>query len=116
MEDPGPTGYDSWSAQVRGVRDRLLRETRAAGLDDRTVDELVEQAAADYRDARVHAYIGILVERAVRDAMIRSNTDWLKCTLFTRSSGISMPLLANTPWRKMTRSLVMTKLVVIHLT
>jgi hypothetical protein len=70
MEDPGPTGYDSWSAQVRDVRDRLLRETRAAGLDDRTVDELVEQAAADYRDARVHAYIGILVERAVREQLV----------------------------------------------
>ena len=69
MEDPGPTGYDSWSAQVRGVRDRLLRETRATGLDDRTVDELVEQAAADYRDARVHAYIGILVEGAVREQL-----------------------------------------------
>ena len=47
--------------------------------------------------------------------IMRSNTDWLKCTLLTRSSGISMPLLATTPWRKMTRSLVMTKFVVAHL-
>ena len=38
--------------------------------------------------------------------------DWLKCTLLMRSSGISMPALANSPWRKITRSLVTTKFVV----
>ena len=41
---------------------------------------------------------------------------WVKCTLLMRSSGISMPLLANTPWRNTTRSLVTTKLVVSHFT
>ena len=41
---------------------------------------------------------------------------WLKWTLLTRSSGISMPALANVPWRKMTRSLVTTKFVVNQLT
>ena len=44
----------------------------------------------------------------------RSITDWWKITLLTRSSGISMPCLANTPVRKITRSLVITKFVVNH--
>ncbi len=45
---------------------------------------------------------------------IRSNTDWLKCTVFTRSSGISTPCLATTPCLKINRSDVITKLVVAH--
>jgi hypothetical protein len=45
---------------------------------------------------------------------MRSKTPWLKLTLFTRSSGISMPLLAITPWRKISRCEVITKLVVSH--
>ncbi len=44
--------------------------------------------------------------------MMRSKMRWWKLTLLTRSSGISMPFLANTPWRKITRSEVITKCVV----
>ena len=46
---------------------------------------------------------------------IRSKIVWLKKTVLIRSSGISMPFLAITPTRKITRSVVTTKLVVTHL-
>ena len=48
--------------------------------------------------------------------MMRSKIVWLKLMLFTRPSGISTPRLAIMPSRKMTRSLVITKLVVRHFT
>ena len=51
------------------------------------------------------------ISRSPAPASARS-IDWPKCTLSTRSSGISMPALAITPWRKITRSLVTTKSVV----
>ena len=53
------------------------------------------------------------ISRSPQPSM-RSITDWWKITLLTRSSGISIPCLANTPVRKMIRSLVITKLVVNH--
>jgi hypothetical protein len=60
---------DAWAAQVRVVRERLVREGVAAGHDEQTVAELVDGAAASYRNARVLGYIGILVERAVREQL-----------------------------------------------
>ena len=47
--------------------------------------------------------------------IIRSRIDWLNITLFTRSSGISIPFFARTPSRKISRSLVITKFVAPHL-
>ena len=46
---------------------------------------------------------------------IRSRTLWEKITVFTRSSGISIPFLAMNPSEVMIRSVVNTKLVVNHL-
>jgi hypothetical protein len=60
---------DSWVAQVRVVRERLVREGVAAGHDEQSVTALVDRAAASYRDARVLGYVGILVERAVREQL-----------------------------------------------
>lgn len=62
-------GHGSWAAQVRVVRERLVREGVAAGHDERTVADLVDRAAAGFHDARVLGYVGILVERAVREEL-----------------------------------------------
>lgn len=60
---------DSWAAQVRVVRERLVRDGVAAGHDEQSVAALVDRAAAGYRDARVLGYVGILVERTVREEL-----------------------------------------------
>jgi hypothetical protein len=57
-------------------RARYLRRSKIqpqgiilAGVGPQQVDAAVDAAAADYVDARVHASIGILVERQVRSAL-----------------------------------------------
>jgi hypothetical protein len=67
--EPTTPNRDSWEAQVRAVRERLVREGVAAGHDELAVGELVDRAAAPYRDARIRSFIGILVERAVREQL-----------------------------------------------
>lgn len=69
VADQATPDRDSWAAQVRVVRERLIREGVADGHDERTIAELVDGAAASYRDARVLGFIGILVERAVREQL-----------------------------------------------
>jgi hypothetical protein len=49
-------------AQIREVREVLRADAEAVGMDP----ELVDAAAASFGGARVHAFIGILVEREVR--------------------------------------------------
>jgi hypothetical protein len=56
-------------AQVREARDVLQAEAAVAGVDPQEVDAAVDAAAATYKDVRVHAFIGILVERQVRSAL-----------------------------------------------
>ena len=56
-------------AQVREARDVLRADAEAAGLDLHLVDAAVDAAAASFSEARVHAFIGILVEREVRSTL-----------------------------------------------
>jgi len=53
-------------AQVREAREVLRADAEAAGVDLQLVDAAVDAAAASFSEARVHAFIGILVEREVR--------------------------------------------------
>jgi hypothetical protein len=56
-------------AQIREAREVLQADAAVAGVDSRRVDAAVDDAAAAYKDVRVHAFIGILVERQVRSAL-----------------------------------------------
>ena len=56
-------------AQVREAREVLRADAEAAGVDPQLVDAAVEAAAASFVNARVHAFIGILVEREVRSTL-----------------------------------------------
>ena len=57
------------AAQVREVRDVLRTDAAAAGIDIARVDAAVDTALAGYSEARVHGFIGVLVERDVRSAL-----------------------------------------------
>ena len=56
-------------AQIREAREVLQADAVAAGVDPQLVDAAVDAAADTYGSARVHAFIGILVERDVRSAL-----------------------------------------------
>jgi hypothetical protein len=56
-------------AQIREAREVLQADALAAGVDPQLVDAAVDAAADTYGSARVHAFIGILVERDVRSAL-----------------------------------------------
>jgi hypothetical protein len=56
-------------AQIQEVREQLQFDAAAAGVNRETVDAAVDTAVAAYAGARVHAFIGILVERDVRDQL-----------------------------------------------
>lgn len=56
-------------AQIREARDVLRADAAAAGVEPALVDDAVAAAADTYLDARVHSFIGILVERDVRSAL-----------------------------------------------
>ena len=51
------------------VRDVLRDDSVTAGIDLACVDAAVDTALAGYSDARVHGYIGVLVEREVRSTL-----------------------------------------------
>jgi hypothetical protein len=57
------------AAQIEEARVVLRADAEAAGVDPQLVDAAVDAAAASFVDARVHAFIGILVEREVRSAL-----------------------------------------------
>ena len=57
------------AAQIRETREVLQADAVVAGVDPHEVDAAVDAAAAAYEDVRVHAFIGILVERQVRSAL-----------------------------------------------
>lgn len=56
-------------AQLEETREVLRSAAAAAGIDHETVDAAVEAAVAGYAGARVHAFLGILVEREVRERL-----------------------------------------------
>ena len=56
-------------AQVEETRALLQAEALAAGLDPVVVDAALEAAVERFADAHVHAFIGILVEREVRERL-----------------------------------------------
>ena len=56
-------------AQVRETREVLRADAVAVGVDPQLVDAAVDAAAASFVEARVHAFIGILVEREVRSTL-----------------------------------------------
>lgn len=56
-------------AQVEGTRALLQADALAAGSDPAVVDAALEAAAERFADAHVHAFIGILVEREVRERL-----------------------------------------------
>ena len=57
------------AAQIQEVRDVLRTDAAAAGIDIERVDTAVDTALAAYDDARVHGFLGVLVERDVRSAL-----------------------------------------------
>jgi hypothetical protein len=56
-------------AQIREAREVLHADAAAAGVEAALVDDAVSAAAGTYTGARVHAFIGILVERDVRSKL-----------------------------------------------
>ena len=60
---------EAMEAQIREAREVLRADAVAAGVDPQRVDAAVDSAAAWFVDARVHAFIGILVEREVRSTL-----------------------------------------------
>ncbi len=57
------------AAQIQETREVLQADAAVADVDPHKVDAAVDAAAAAYKDVRVHAFIGILVERQVRSAL-----------------------------------------------
>lgn len=56
-------------AQVEETRALLQADALAAGSDPAAVDAALDAAAERFADAHVHAFIGILVEREVRERL-----------------------------------------------
>lgn len=56
-------------AQLDEARHRLGREATAAGVAEPVLHAAFIRAVDRYRDAHVHAFIGVLVEREVRDSL-----------------------------------------------
>ncbi len=57
------------AAQLRDVHGALLRDAEAAGLDPAVLDGALERATAVYAPRRVRTFVGVLVERAVREEL-----------------------------------------------
>jgi hypothetical protein len=74
---PDPTAPDAQAAepasaadvQLFEVRERLVRDAATAGVDEQLVDTAVQEAAAALAQAPVQNFVGILVERAVRERL-----------------------------------------------
>lgn len=57
------------AAQIDDARYWLHKDAAAAGVSKKLVDDAIADAVEAYREARVHAFIGVLVERQVRQAL-----------------------------------------------
>jgi hypothetical protein len=55
--------------QLSEIRERLLTDAAHAGLDPDHVTATIDHATELYRGARVRSFVGILVERHVRNAL-----------------------------------------------
>ena len=60
---------DAVTAHIDDARYRLRRDALVAGVSETLVDDALAHAVEDYRDAHVHAFIGVLVERQVRESL-----------------------------------------------
>lgn len=58
--------HDAVRAQIEEVRAALRRDAASVGIAAAAVDAEMDTCTAHYADARVHAFIGVLVEREVR--------------------------------------------------
>lgn len=70
-----PDEPDALNAQLDEVRSTLVHDAGAVGLDSQTVLRAVDEAATTYRNAPVRNFIGVLVERTVRERLsLRTRT------------------------------------------
>ena len=60
---------DSVTAHIDDARHRLRHDVLAAGGVRDTRRRRARHAVEDYRDAPVHTFIGVLVERQVRESL-----------------------------------------------
>ena len=58
---------EAQQAQISEARTLLRADARAAGSNPELINEVLNAAVARFADAHVHAFIGILVEREVRE-------------------------------------------------
>ena len=56
-------------AQLREVRERLVRDAASVGVDEQLVHAAVQEAAAALARVPVQSFVGVLVERAVRERL-----------------------------------------------
>jgi hypothetical protein len=54
-------------AALQKVRDQLVRDAEAAGVDGQSVQVAIDKAVAGLAQAPVRSFVGVLVERAVRE-------------------------------------------------
>ena len=64
-----PEPASAADVQLREVRERLIRDAATAGIDEQLVHTAVQEAAAALAHAPVRNFVGILVERAVREGL-----------------------------------------------
>jgi len=71
--DHGPPNLDTAHPEAAGgaalqkVRDQLVRDAEAAGMDGQSVHVAIDKAVAGLAQAPVRSFVGVLVERAVRE-------------------------------------------------
>jgi hypothetical protein len=58
------------AAQVRDVRECLLRDGAAAGIGPVAIGAEIDRAVATYAHRRVRTFVGVLVERTVRERLV----------------------------------------------
>jgi hypothetical protein len=68
-EPPAQELPEAINAQVEEVRELLRADAVAAGSDPAPVDAALDAAVGRYADAHVHPFIGLLVEREVREQL-----------------------------------------------
>jgi len=66
---PSPALPDAVTAHIDDARYRLRHDALAAGVSETLVDDALAHAVEDYRDAHVNTFIGVLVERQVRESL-----------------------------------------------
>jgi hypothetical protein len=66
---PQPEPAAAGEGQLNEVRERLVHDAVSAGIDEQLVHSAVAEAAAAIARAPVQNFVGILVERSVRDQL-----------------------------------------------